>query len=96
MKRILFYAAIIAVLLYSCSNGSGSAQDIVADSTKGVYQVPAPNAKSAASEGGNYAAVAGNVLAADTAITPQITPQSGNPTSNPDWDKKIIKTVQSN
>lgn len=93
MKRILFYAAIIAVLLYSCSNGSGSAQDIAADNNKGGYKAPAPNAKSSATGGGNYAAVAENVSAADTAVTPQITPQSGNPARNPDWDKKIIKTA---
>lgn len=92
MKPLLFIAALIAVLLLSCSRGRQSEEN----KHDAVAVEPAYKAKEAPSKqlrsndvGLVSSADADTVAMANTAPLPQ----SGTPVNNPDWDKKIIKTA---
>jgi GR25 family glycosyltransferase involved in LPS biosynthesis len=94
MKRIFFYAAIMAVVLYACRNGQ-RAQLQVTDNTLVNAQTDA-KAKGGYYKQNEMGLVADqSLVAADTAamsVPPPFVPQSGAP-NDPDWDKKIIKTA---
>jgi len=99
MKHLLLCAALIAVLLYACSNGSGSAQ--AEQKVPAATQQPSTAGANAKKAGG--ASLNADVTMADvngasadsTAVANNdaIKPQSGTPVANSDWDKKIIKTA---
>lgn len=94
MKHILFFAAIIAVLLNSCGRGSSSKMELSDVQLTPVQQAKASTAKAFKSDAGDgmiNAASADSTAAAPGSASP-IIPQAGIPV-DPDWDKKIIKTA---
>lgn len=89
MKPNILFAAIIAVQVLSCNSstksGTGNDGSVITDVQ--LEKITAPELKS--KEG--FFKMADNTVDTATAST-QIF-QSGQPATNPDWDKKIIKTA---
>lgn len=94
MKYVML-CMVFAVLLYSCANNKmKEAKSTVASSDMSLAKIeekPAGNASPS-----NFGALQlTSSESADSTATDgkSLTPQSGTPAGNPDWDKKIIKTA---
>jgi hypothetical protein len=85
MKRLLFFAAVMAVMLSSCGGGANPKME-----TTDIE--PAPLSKQTAQLSNGMANAKAVAESADTTSSSPIVPQSGAP-NIPDWDKKIIKTA---